>query len=70
MLSSQLHLSRLVDPGARSGKVGVRRELVQNRNASCIASLFDFRTKRVRNCISTQTMKGSLKNLGEIPQIR
>jgi hypothetical protein len=47
----------------------VRRELDQNRNASCIASLFDFRTKRVRNCISMQTTKGSLKNLGESPHL-
>lgn len=47
--------------GSLEGKGGVRRELVQNRNASCIASLLDFRAKRVRNCISMQTMKGSLK---------
>lgn len=68
-MASQLHLSRLADSGARNGEVGVRRELVQNGKASGTALLFDFRTRRVGHRISTQTLEGSLKSLGESPHI-
>lgn len=55
-MASRLHLSRLADSGARSGEVGVRRELVQNGTASGTALLFDFKTRRVGHRISTQTL--------------
>lgn len=47
--------------GMEGGVRGVRRELVQNKNASCTALY--FRKKRIRNFISMQTLKSSLKNL-------